>query len=87
VTRTGGDVTLSWDLPGDQDLAGVLVRRYDGGTAPVATDAGEVVHLGTDCSATFPAPRSGPVAVSLWSYDISGNVSEPRTVIVPAQQR
>lgn len=79
ATRAGDSVTLAWTGPAEADVAGVLVRWYPGGTAPTATDAGHFVHIGPGGTAGFDAPAAA--AVSVWTYDRSGNVG-PRAEVL-----
>jgi hypothetical protein len=75
AVRNGGNVTLTWTNPSDSDLAGVMVRWYAGGVAPSVWSAGNTAYLGTGSSASFAAPATGPVSVSVFTWDTTGNVS------------
>jgi hypothetical protein len=77
ATRDGDQVVLRWTNPSAADLAGVIVRGYAGAVAPGAPDAGDALHIGSGTSTTITAPGSGPLAVSVWAYDQTGNVGEP----------
>jgi hypothetical protein len=74
AVRDGGFVNLSWTNPGAADLAGVIVRWYPGRIAPGATDVGNGVYIGTGNTVRFAAPSTRPIAVSIWTYDQTGNV-------------
>lgn len=82
AVRDGGSVTLGWTNPAAADLAGVIVRWYPGRVAPGATDAGTAVYFRTGTTVRFAAPSTRPIAVSLWTYDRTGNVGAPTTVQV-----
>ena len=45
--RTQSSIALSWTNPGDADLAEIVVRRAQGGTAPASPTAGTAVTLGS----------------------------------------
>lgn len=74
AARDGGQVALSWTIPVATDLAGVIVRWYPGPIAPGVPDAGKAVYFGTGSTIRFAAPRTSPIAVSVWTYDRTGNV-------------
>ena len=82
AVRDGGRVALRWANPTAPDLAGVIVRWYPGRTAPGAPDAGRAVYFGTGNHAAFWAPRRKSVAVAVWAYDETGNVSRRRTLVL-----
>jgi Tol biopolymer transport system component len=78
VGRTATSLTLAWTNPTDADLAAVIVRRADGGTAPAtATDGVAVVPP----TATATSVTDTGLAVStLYAYavftrDATGNTS------------
>jgi hypothetical protein len=77
AVRDGGSVTLRWTNPAAADLAGVIVRWYLGRIAPGAPDAGTAVYFRTGNTVRFAAPRTSPIAVSIWTYDRTGNVGSP----------
>jgi hypothetical protein len=77
AVRDGGSVVLRWTNPAAADLAGVIVRWYPGGIAPGAPDVGSAVYFGTGSSIRFAAPRTSPIAVSIWTYDRTGNIGGP----------
>jgi hypothetical protein len=77
AVRDGGQVILRWTNPAAADLAGVVVRWYPGPIAPGAPDAGKAVSFGTGSTIRFAAPRTSPIAVSIWTYDRTGNVGSP----------
>jgi hypothetical protein len=74
AVRDGGYVTLRWTKPAAADLAGVIVRWYPGRIAPGATDVGNSVYTDTGSTVRFAAPGTRPIAVSIWTYDQTGNV-------------
>jgi hypothetical protein len=51
-----------------------FVRWYPGPIAPGVPDAGKAVYFGTGSTIRFAAPRTSPIAVSVWTYDRTGNV-------------
>jgi hypothetical protein len=77
AVRDGGQVTLRWTNPAAADLAGVIVRWYPGRIAPGAPDVGNAVYFATGSTIRFAAPRTSPIAVSIWTYDRTGNVGSP----------
>jgi hypothetical protein len=77
AVRDGGAVVLRWTNPAAADLAGVIVRWYPGRIAPGAPDAGKAVYFATGSTIRFAAPRTTPIAVSIWTYDRTGNVGSP----------
>jgi hypothetical protein len=74
AVRDGGYVTLRWTNPASADLSGVLVRWYLGGISPGAADVGNAVYTGAGTTVRFAAPSTGTIAVSIWTYDQTGNV-------------
>jgi hypothetical protein len=77
AVRDGGSVVLRWTNPVAADLAGVIVRWYPGPIAPGAPDVGTAVYFGTGSSVRFAAPSTRPIAVSIWTYDRTGNTGSP----------
>jgi hypothetical protein len=77
AVRDGGAVVLRWTNPAAADLAGVIVRWYPGRIAPGAPDVGKAVYFATGSTIRFAAPRTSPIAVSIWTYDRTGNVGSP----------
>jgi hypothetical protein len=77
AVRAGGQVTLRWTNPAAVDLAGVIVRWYPGRIAPGAPDAGTAVYFRTGNTVRFAAPSTRPIAVSIWTYDLTGNIGSP----------
>src|SRR6266542_3125095 len=75
AVRNGGNVTLTWTKPSASDLAGIIVRWYAATDAPSVWSAGNTAYLGTGSSASFAAPSTEPVSVSVWTWDTTGNVS------------
>lgn len=53
----------------------MVVRWYPGPGAPGAPDVGKAAYFGTGSTVRFAAPRARPVAVSIWAYDRTGNLS------------
>jgi hypothetical protein len=82
AVRDGGQVILRWTNPVVTDLAGVIVRWYPGPVPPGAPDVGKAVYFGTGSSIRFAAPRTSPIAVSIWTYDRTGNVGSPQELRV-----
>ncbi|HEU4897298.1 MAG TPA: hypothetical protein VFX88_06960 [Actinomycetota bacterium] len=74
AVRDGGQVTLRWTNPVAADLAGVIVRWYPGSIAPGAPDVGTAAYFRTGNTISFTAPRTSPIAVSIWTYDQTGNL-------------
>ncbi len=83
AVRNGGRVTLTWTKPSAPDLAGIIVRWYPATNAPGVWWAGNTAYLGTGSSASFAAPATRPVAVSVWTYDKTGNVSPKASAYLP----
>jgi hypothetical protein len=72
-----GQVNLAWPAAGDalSGVAGYVVRRASGGTAPAAVDAGVVV-----CTPVQPGCADTSAATGTWSYSVfardgAGNVA------------
>src|SRR5262245_61837598 len=72
--RDGGYLTLRLTNPAAAYLSGVLVRWYVGGISPSAADVGNAVYTGTGTTIRFAAPSTRTIAVSIWTYDQTGNV-------------
>lgn len=83
AVRDGGRVKLTWTKPSASDLAGIIVRWYSARNAPSVWWAGNTVYLGTGSSASFAAPSTRPVGVSVWTWDKTGNVSPKASVYLP----
>ncbi|MCU0697851.1 MAG: hypothetical protein MUC96_15100 [Myxococcaceae bacterium] len=92
--RSDGAVQLTWNNPGDGDLARVLVARFlPGGTAtrPSGTPAigdsigvsGTVVFVGlaTEFVDSSPPATCGAVAYRLWSQDTQGRWSIDQALV------
>jgi hypothetical protein len=79
ASRDGDRVTLDWTTPAVGDFAGVIVRAYPGDVAPGAPTTGRFVYDGDADTTTFAA-ATGPLTVSIWTYDHTGNVGDPTTV-------
>ncbi|MDX2012627.1 MAG: hypothetical protein SFW67_20685 [Myxococcaceae bacterium] len=92
--QSDGSVRLTWNTPGDGDLARVLVARFlPGGTAtrpsgtPAVGDAigvsGTVVFLGlaTEFVDSSPPATCGAVAYRLWSQDTQGRWSIDQALV------
>jgi hypothetical protein len=72
-----GQVNLAWPAAGDalSGVAGYIVRRASGGTAPAAPDAGSAV-----CAPAQPGCADASAGTGVWSYgvfarDAAGNVA------------
>ncbi len=72
-----GQVNLAWPAAGDalSGVAGYIVRRASGGTAPAAPDAGSAV-----CAPAQPGCADAAAGTGTWSYgvfarDAAGNVA------------
>ncbi len=83
AVRNGGNVTLTWTKPAASDLAGIIVRWYAATDAPSVWSAGNTAYLGTGSSASFAAPSTEPVSVSVWTWDTTGNVSPATSAYLP----
>jgi hypothetical protein len=81
--RSGGRISLTWTNPSAADLAAVIVRWYAAKNAPSVWWAGNTAYLGTGTSASFTAPSTQPVSISIWTYDTTGNVSAKSSVYLP----
>jgi hypothetical protein len=81
ASRDGDRVTLDWTNPGVGDPAGVILRAYLGDVAAGVPTTGRFVYDGDADTTTFTAP-AGPLTVSIWTYDDTGNVGDPTTVQV-----
>jgi hypothetical protein len=75
AVRNGGRVTLTWANPPAPDLADVIVRWSPARNAPSVWWAGQTAYLGTGTAASFTAPATGPISITAWTYDKTGNVS------------
>ena len=74
ATPGDGQVSLSWIRPADADLAGVMVVRKPGGTAPSGPEDGTVVYNGTASSCTDTGLTNGqPYAYAAFAYDTALN--------------
>lgn len=83
AVQSGGRISLTWTIPSAADLADVIVRWYAAKKAPSVWWAGNTAYLGTGSSASFTAPPTQPVSISIWSYDTTGNVSAKSSVYLP----
>jgi len=83
ATRSGNRVTLRWTKPSAADLAGVIIRWYSSTKAPGVWLAGNTAYQGTGTTASFKAPAKGPVSISAFAYDTTGNVSRVSSVHIP----
>jgi hypothetical protein len=77
-----GQVNLAWPAAGDSlsGVAGYIVRRASGGTAPAAADGGTAI-----CAPTVPGCSDASAASGAWSYGVfardgAGNVALIGTV-------
>ncbi len=75
ITRSGSHVALTWKNPPDSDLAGVIIRWSPARNAPSVWWAGRTAYFGTGTAASFTAPATGPISITTWTYDKTGNVS------------
>ncbi len=82
ASRDGGYVTLSWTNPTSSDFSRTIVRWYTGRIAPGAPDAGNVASFGTASTVRFSAPSTKSIAISIWTYDTTGNASSRYGIIV-----
>jgi hypothetical protein len=78
----GGQVNLAWPAAGDalSGVAGYIVRRASGGTAPAAADGGSAV-----CAPAAPGCSDVGAGTGTWSYgvfarDAAGNIALIGTV-------
>jgi hypothetical protein len=82
AVRNGESVSLSWSNPASADLARTIVRWYPGEAAPQAPDAGNLATFDLTDAVSFDAPDTGPVAVSIWTYDETGNAGPRHSLVV-----
>ncbi len=80
AVRDGGRVTVTWTNPSAADLAGVIVRWYAAKTAPGVWWAGSTGYFGIGTSTSLTASATQPVAISVWTYDKTGNVSARKSI-------
>lgn len=83
AVRKGGRVALTWTKPAASDLAGIIVRWYSAKRAPSVWWAGNTAHFAVGSSTSFAASATRPVAVSVWAYDKTGNVSAKASTCLP----
>ena len=78
---TTSSIGLSWTLPVDADLTGVVVRRADGSTPPTSPSAGVEVFSGLSTTAAASGLSAGAgYAFAVFTRDVAGNWSAPVTV-------
>jgi hypothetical protein len=82
AVRDGGSVTLTWTNPTSADFSRSIVRWYTGTIAPGAPDAGNLAGFGTSNTVRFVAPSTTPVAVSIWTYDTTGNAGNRYNIVI-----
>lgn len=87
AVRDGAWVTLTWTNPTSADFDRSIVRWYSGTIAPGAPDAGNLAGFGTSNTVRFAAPSTTPVAVSIWTYDATGNASNGYELVVEPHRR
>lgn len=80
--RSGGYVNLSWTNPSSTDFARTIVRSYVGYIAPDVPDAASLARYGIVNTVRIPAPSGKPIAISMWTYDTSGNVGPRYSLVV-----
>ncbi len=76
LVATPGDrqVSLSWTRPSSADLAGVMIVRKPGATAPSGPEDGTVVYMGTASSCTDTGLTNGQTyAYAAFAYDAALN--------------
>jgi hypothetical protein len=73
AVRDGAYVNLSWTNPPSTDFARTIVRWYPGDVAPGAPDVGTLARYGTTNTVRIAVPSTMPIAVSIWTYDKTGN--------------
>ncbi|MEO3778275.1 hypothetical protein ABGB16_15785 [Micromonospora sp. B11E3] len=83
AVRDGNYVSLSWTNPPSTDFARTIVRWYSGDVAPGVPDVGNLARYGTTSPVRFAAPTGKPVAISIWTFDKTGNAGLRTEVIVP----
>lgn len=87
AVRDGAWVTLTWTNPTSADFDRSVVRWYTGTVAPGAPDAGNLAAFGRTTTVRFAAPSMRPVAVSIWTYDTTGNLGKRYEVVVETVRR
>jgi hypothetical protein len=73
AVRDGGYVNLSWTNPPSADFARTVVRWYPGDVGPGAPDVGTLARFGATNTVRIAAPSTKPVAISIWTFDTTGN--------------
>jgi hypothetical protein len=82
ATRVADTVGLTWTEPSEPDVAGAIVRWYNGSVAPSAPDGGQSAMVDVPASAVIPAV-TGPVSAAVWTYDTSGNLGARTEITIP----
>lgn len=80
AARKGSEITLTWAKPAAADLAGIIVCWYHAPSAPGVWSTGSTAYLGTGTAARFTGPSTGPVSISIWTFDTTGNISTASVV-------
>ena len=79
-----GGVDVTWGLPGDTDLAAVVVRYYPGRSTPLEPTRGLPLAAGRSTSATLRGVPGGvSYTFTVSPIDSSGNVGPTRVLRVP----